>query len=218
MTAQAQDTDNDAAFDTFESDWSKLCKTYNSVSYNALGYQHAQQGQYKKAVSLWRKASEEGYGKAQFNLGLSYELGKGVDRDATRVCVLQVMNLLTVRKMQTRDLMSLHRIYLFLKAAEYYRLAASVNHAKGLYNLGVMYLLGTGGLQKDPKHALSLLESAAMQGMRRVGRTLLCLVVYDKEMDKSHLLGKWRVPGLHFPSGCNQCVNVKHWYLPVTSL
>ena len=51
------------------------------MSLNAAGYGHAELGNFHKAVPLWRKASDSGYSKAHFNLGLCYELGKGVSKD-----------------------------------------------------------------------------------------------------------------------------------------
>jgi len=34
-----------------------------------------------KAIELWQKAAEQGYKKAQYNLGIAFDLGKGVTRD-----------------------------------------------------------------------------------------------------------------------------------------
>lgn len=41
----------------------------------------AQQGDYAKALSIWRPLAEQGNAAAQFNLGLMYEKGDGVPRD-----------------------------------------------------------------------------------------------------------------------------------------
>ena len=36
---------------------------------------------YKKAIEWYKKAAEQGYADAQYNLGIMYENGHGVDQD-----------------------------------------------------------------------------------------------------------------------------------------
>ncbi|XP_023227736.1 death ligand signal enhancer-like isoform X2 [Centruroides sculpturatus] len=51
------------------------------------------------------------------------------------------------------------------KAAHYYKLAASEGHGLALYNLGIYYLEGMGGLEKDENTAIELIEKAAEQNI-----------------------------------------------------
>lgn len=45
------------------------------------GYEYDRQGNYLEAVKWYRKAAEQGYANAQYNLGWCYDLGRGVARD-----------------------------------------------------------------------------------------------------------------------------------------
>lgn len=45
-----------------------------------------------------------------------------------------------------------------VKAGQYYASAASLGHAKAMYNLGVFYTHGEGGMQQDWRRAASLFE------------------------------------------------------------
>lgn len=77
-------------------------------------------------------AGKLGCSKANFNLGICFETGKGTKKDLE-------------------------------KAAYYYKLAASENHGLALYNLGIYYLEGMGGLKKDENIGINLIEKAAKQ-------------------------------------------------------
>ena len=45
------------------------------------GLDAANKGDYKTAFSLWKPLAEQGYAKAQYNLGVMYEKGQGVPQD-----------------------------------------------------------------------------------------------------------------------------------------
>lgn len=49
---------------------------------------------------------------------------------------------------------------------EFYRSAASMEHPGALYNLGIYYGQGRGGLQRDLETATRLLRLAAVQGQQ----------------------------------------------------
>ncbi|XP_070553437.1 DAP3-binding cell death enhancer 1-like [Ptychodera flava] len=53
------------------------------------------------------------------------------------------------------------------KAADYYQLAAAKGHPMALYNLAVFYLLGLGGLPKDSRKSVELMEQAAEKGLQQ---------------------------------------------------
>ncbi|VDI35481.1 Hypothetical predicted protein [Mytilus galloprovincialis] len=58
-----------------------MCKKYAGIGKNIQGLQEATKSQMKKAASKWIDASHLGYTKAQFNIGLCYETGKGVKQN-----------------------------------------------------------------------------------------------------------------------------------------
>lgn len=68
-------------------DWQVLTQLYTNMRSNAVAMKMAAAGRYGDAVHLWQSASIEGYAKASYNLGLCYELGKGVRQDLKKVGV-----------------------------------------------------------------------------------------------------------------------------------
>ena len=62
-----------------------ICRKYTGIGKNIQGLQQAAKTQMKKAVSSWIDASHLGYTKAQFNLGLCYETGQGVEVNLKKV-------------------------------------------------------------------------------------------------------------------------------------
>lgn len=56
---------------------------------NALstGLENAKSGNYEEAFICFKAASEQGYSKAQFNVGVCYEKGRGVLKDREKVCI-----------------------------------------------------------------------------------------------------------------------------------
>lgn len=111
-----------------------ICKKYVGIGRNLEGLVKARKGDFKNATIAWREASQLGYVKSQYNLGLSYEIGKGVKKN-------------------------LH------EALKHYKLAAEEGHPQALYNMALIHLKGEGGIEKDPRLAISLLESAAHLGL-----------------------------------------------------
>ena len=83
----AKPTDSlDQAIATFQSSFSEC----TAATQNKLGIQFASLKQHQKAFLLFMQASERGHPLAQFNLGLCYENGKGVEKRLGQGCrVLQ---------------------------------------------------------------------------------------------------------------------------------
>ena len=77
----AKPTDSlDQAIASFQSSFSEC----TAATQNKLGIQFASLKQHQKAYLLFMQASERGHPLAQFNLGLCYENGKGVEKDLAR--------------------------------------------------------------------------------------------------------------------------------------
>lgn len=70
-----------------------MCKKYAGIGKNIQGLQEATKSQMKKAASKWIDASHLGYTKAQFNIGLCYETGKGVKQNLRKVGIIALINL-----------------------------------------------------------------------------------------------------------------------------
>jgi len=66
-------------------EFENVCKRYTSMGKNMEGVRQAAAGKLKQAVNNWSEASQLGYAKAQYNLGLCFETGKGVIRDIKKV-------------------------------------------------------------------------------------------------------------------------------------
>ena len=104
---------------------------------------------YKSAVSLWTPLAEEGDSEAQFNMGVMYDRGQGVEADP--VTALKWYRL-AADQGHCRAQYSLGYMYRhgmgtprdFVKAVDWYRLAASQGEEKAQHNLGVMYYKGLG--------------------------------------------------------------------------
>ncbi len=59
-------------------------KQGDSRAQNSLGSKHAAEQDYEEGVRWFRKAAEQGFATAQFNLGFMYELGLGVQQDCEK--------------------------------------------------------------------------------------------------------------------------------------
>lgn len=79
--ANAKPTDSlDEAIASFQSSFSEC----TAATQNKLAIKFASLKQHHKAFLLFTQASERGHALAQFNLGLCFESGKGVDKDLVR--------------------------------------------------------------------------------------------------------------------------------------
>jgi TPR repeat protein len=123
---------------------------------------------YTQAVSWYRKAAEQGYLAAQFNLGHMYQEGYGVSKDFG-------LAVYWYRKAAEQDLRqaqyNLGFMYLngygvskdVSQAMSWYRKAAEQDLGEAQHNLGGMYEHGI-GVSKDHRQAISWYLKAAEQG------------------------------------------------------
>lgn len=66
-------------------DFKAVCDKYTAVAKTLLGLQKAENEGMSEALMEWQNASDLGYAKAQFNMGLCYETGDGVKQDLKEV-------------------------------------------------------------------------------------------------------------------------------------
>ena len=110
------------------------------------------QGDYADEVRIIRPLAAEGYASAQFFLGLSYLLGKGVPKNDAEA--VKWFRLAAAQGFATAQI-TLGDIYYkgqgvvrdYAEAGKWYRLAAAQGDAQAQSNLGVMYNKGEGVLQ-----------------------------------------------------------------------
>nr|XP_056718833.1 death ligand signal enhancer [Euleptes europaea] len=58
-----------------------------SVALNILGLEHLQKRQHRTAFSFFKLAADQNYSKAQFNVGLCYEHGRGAEKDMAKAAL-----------------------------------------------------------------------------------------------------------------------------------
>ena len=75
------------ALSTAAEEWLKLTHSYANMTRNAEARILAKAGQYREAMQLWKKAADDGYNKAHYNMALCYEQGKGTKADISKVTV-----------------------------------------------------------------------------------------------------------------------------------
>lgn len=66
------------------SEFENVVQKYVAIAKTIQAQRKARKGEMTDAVSMWKEASEMGYSRSQFNLGLSYETGQGVKKDARK--------------------------------------------------------------------------------------------------------------------------------------
>ena len=96
------------------------------------------------------QAAEQGYAKAQFNLGLMYDSGRGVRQDYTKAVQWYRK---AAEQGDAKAQSNLGLMYDsgrgvrqdYTQAVQWYRKAAEQGYAKAQYNLGVMYDNGDQG-------------------------------------------------------------------------
>ncbi len=134
-------------------------------------------GSYYDAYRLLKPLAEEGNARAQFRIGVMYNLGRGVPQDPTLAKDWIRKALPFIQKAAAAgeawaqaDLGSLYEDGLVVaksdaEAARWYQRAAEQGYAGAQTNLGVMYATGT-GVRRDRDEAIKWLRKAAAQGDR----------------------------------------------------
>lgn len=69
-------------------------------------------------------------------------------------------------------------------AMECYRAAASLGHKKAMYNLGIFYIHGRGGLKRNHAAAIACFEAAEKMGLRQATKALSLLEKPIKKDDE----------------------------------
>ncbi len=143
-------------------------------------------GAYDEAFRILNPLADTGYPRAQFRLGVMYNLGRGVTRNSELAQQLIRKALPAIQSAATSgeawaqaDLGSLYEDGLVVakndvEAVRWYRLAAQQGYAGAQTNLGVMYANGT-GVEQDIDEAIRWLQRAAAQGDKIAAENLATL-------------------------------------------
>ncbi|MEM7071452.1 MAG: tetratricopeptide repeat protein, partial [Pseudomonadota bacterium] len=128
----------------------------------------SERGDFKTAFDIWSALGEKGDVRAQYNLGVMYSKGEGVERDDLKS---YDWHLRAARKNFALSQYVLAIIYQqglgvkadIQKSVKWMRLAAKQNFAPAQYNLGYMHFTGE-GVQKSARKTLDWWSMAAAQG------------------------------------------------------
>ena len=129
------------------------------------GWALYQQGRFIDAFDIWKPLAEAGDAKAQFNLAVLYEQGRGIDVDSDKAAFWNN------RAVKSEYPPALHNLALSLiaerkniEAIDYLRQAAEYNFAASQYTLGKIHQFGI-GIPENPDLAFQYIELAAKSGL-----------------------------------------------------
>ena len=132
------------------------------------GYEAYKRGDYAAAHRIWKPLAEQGDASAQYNLGLLYQYGLGVERQ------LAVAAKWYGRAAENGDAdaqKAIGDLYVkgfwgkkdYAKAATWYRMAAEQGHPEAERKLGILFAQGR-GVARNPDAAREWLGRAVEQG------------------------------------------------------
>jgi len=153
------------------------------------GYEKAidayNKGDYKTSAKLILPLAKKGLVKAQYNLGVMYEKGKGVEKNLKKA---KKWFQFAAEQGLAKAQYNLGLMYAkgkgvekdYSKAIKWMTLAADQGNGKAQTNLGWMYETGK-GVPRDTQKALSLYQLASDQGLAKAQEKLNLLLKKNKE-------------------------------------
>ena len=145
---------------------------------------------YSRALEILQPLAENGNSQAQITMGLMYDYGHGVPRDAAesvrwhRLAAEQgasmVQHDLGVKYFQGQGVDQNYQ-----EAAKWWQMSASAGIADSQFNLGLMYYRGI-GLDKDFVKARNLFEAAAKQGHGGAQYSLAVMYAFGQGTKKDY--------------------------------
>ena len=165
----------------------------NAIDQYNLGIEYDRTKDYAKAAYWYEKAAEQGFAKAQFNIGFFYNTGQGVNQDYAKAAYWYEK---AARQGFDQAQYNLGVCYYYgegvnqdyTKAAYWYEKAARQGFAQAQYNLGVCYYYRE-GVNQDYTKAAYWFEKAAQQGLANaqynLGKSYYLGEGVDKNLDKA---------------------------------
>ena len=143
---------------------------------------------YSEAFTLFSLAARKGHARAQYNLGLCYYEGTGIEKDLAKA-----VEWWTKAAVQRYAMAQCNLGYCYeygegvkkdlAKAVEWYTKAAEQGYARAQFDLGVCYEYGT-GVEKDLAKAVEWYAKAAEQGYAKAQCILSIYYAKGKGVDK----------------------------------
>ncbi len=145
---------------------------------------------YARALEILKPLAEQGNSQAQITMGLMYDYGHGVPKDATesirwyRMAAEQgvplVQHDLGVKYFQGQGVRQNYQ-----EAAKWWEMSANAGVADSQFNLGLMYYRGI-GIDKDFERAAKLFEAAAKQGHGNAQYSLAVMYAFGQSKPKDY--------------------------------
>ena len=135
-------------------------------------------GRYEEAIAIWLPLANSGDAGAQFNMGVMYANGLGVDRDmgvamdwweaaARQLHVRAAHNLaLAMLAGEPRDGSRAEGEIDYTAVLRFLKIGADAGYPNSEYTLGKLYAEGV-GVEKDPRRAAELFLSASIKGFAK---------------------------------------------------
>ena len=135
------------------------------------GWAAYQRGDFAAAIAAWRPLAEHGMARAQFNLGVLFDEGKGVERDLARAMAWWRK---AAEQNMTEAQHNLASLYIageevpqdYARALVWLNKAAAQGLARSQYTLGKFHAYGL-GIDKDEREAATWFFKAGRQGYAR---------------------------------------------------
>nr|XP_048715632.1 death ligand signal enhancer [Caretta caretta] len=124
-----------------------------SIALNILGIESVNNGHDRAAYSCFKLAADRGYSKAQFNVGLCYEHGRGTEKDLAKAQAY--LGVLYMKGLQSAK----------QRALKYLWLAVKNGDSQSRYHVGVCYEKGL-GVQQNFTEAMEHYQHSAAAGNR----------------------------------------------------
>ena len=125
-----------------------------------------------EAIINLKKSSEERNAKAQYDLGVMYYKGEGVEKDDKKAFKWFTKSAEQGNANAQYNLGSMHGLEMdYKKAVEWYTKSAEQGNANAQFNLGFMYSKGL-GVEKDHEKAFEWYTKSAEQGNDFAKKTL----------------------------------------------
>ena len=131
------------------------------------GFEAVKKGDYQTALKLWKPLADQGDARAQYNLGLMYRNGNGIQDDVEAAKWFR-------KAAENGDVKAQHNLGMmytkgegveqdYAEAVKWYRKAADQGGLRSQYSLGVMYYNGV-GVKQDYVEAAKWYRKAADKG------------------------------------------------------
>ncbi|XP_075020125.1 death ligand signal enhancer isoform X3 [Calonectris borealis] len=144
-----------------------------SIALNILGIESMRAGHSRIAYTCFKLAADRGYSKAQFNVGLCYEHGRGTEKDLEKAQAY--LGVFYMRGLQPKE----------KRGLKYLLLAAKNGDAQSRYHVGVCYEKGL-GVQQDLAEAMRHYRQSAAAGNRNSRERLRVLEEEVEDVRTKH--------------------------------